>query len=578
MSDKSDNQENLKFRRDKVIGLGEKSVRKNYYPQLQSRIQDLEQTNRLLNQQIAERKTIEAELRISEERFRNLTENTTDLVWEIDSDFCYSYVSPKVLELLGYTANEVVGQSFFNLFNIENSDSRESGYFKDSFEQFKPFSGFERSLTHKDGRIITLESSAIPILDSNNRLSGYRGIDRDITEKKKNLATRKSLEDQLQRSQKLESLGTLAGGIAHDFNNILTPILGFAELAHLQLPADSKLKPGIEQIVLAAGRAKELVKQILDFSRPSQSEFINLNLSSIVKEALKLLRSTLPASIKIHFDIQSDAGIVLADPTKIHQVIMNLCTNAYHAMKEKGGELAISLRSVDIEAHDAKLIGVGLIAGSYVKIEVSDTGHGMNRQTVERIFDPYFTTKKPGEGTGLGLAVVHGIIKNHQGYINCYSEIHIGTSFHIYLPKSNSAGEHIQTTENIFIPRGTESIMIVDDEKQICDFMIQCLSELGYTATAFQTPQEALAAFQSAPESYDMVISDMTMPSLNGLQLSRFILERNPDLPIIICSGFSDLINDEKAKVLGIKKYLMKPIRRKDLAQTVRKFLDEKKV
>ncbi len=396
----------------------------------------------------------------------------------------------------------------------------------------------------------------------------------DIVLQKRAEEERAKLETQLRQAQKMESIGTLAGGIAHDFNNILTAVLGYAELAHDDLSVDQPSHAYISEVLKAGERAKSLVQQILAFSRQSEQEFKPLQIHLVVKEAVKLLRSTIPTTVEIKQDINVNSGTVLADPTQIHQIVMNLCTNAYHAMREKGGTLAVGLSPLTVGEDDAKVNQFHLLPGTYIRLEVSDTGCGMNRLTLERIFDPYFTTKPKGEGTGLGLAVVHGIVKSCGGHITVYSEPGMGTTFRLYLPRLADQGQQDQWQEAVELPRGHERIMVVDDEETIASMEKTMLEGLGYQVTIHTDPREAVMAMQLHPEAFDLICTDMTMPHLNGTEVTKRVRVFRPGMPVILCTGFSELINEEKAKALGLDGYLTKPLLRKDLATTVRAALD----
>ncbi|MEW6427578.1 MAG: DUF3365 domain-containing protein [Thermodesulfobacteriota bacterium] len=381
------------------------------------------------------------------------------------------------------------------------------------------------------------------------------------------------LEIQLRQAQKMEAIGTLAGGIAHDFNNILTAIIGYAELAALGAQKDSPLQSHLLAVLRAGERAKELVGQILAFSRSSEQQKRPLRLHLILKEAIKLLSASLPSTIEIREEIDPDCGAVLIDPTQMHQLVMNLCTNAYHAMRETGGVLAVSLGKVRIDAGDPKATDLSLQPGAYVKIEVSDTGVGMDRETMARIFDPYFTTKPKGVGTGLGLALVHGIVKSAGGHISVYSEVGRGTTFRVYLPQLPGDVDEVEVEEAEGCPGGDERILAVDDEAEVVALEKVVLEGLGYRVTTRTGSQEALALFREDPQGFDLVLTDMTMPAITGMELAREILAVRPEMPIILCTGFSELIDREKAKGMGIRGYLMKPVRRRDLARMVRAVL-----
>ncbi|MBU0484065.1 MAG: DUF3365 domain-containing protein [Proteobacteria bacterium] len=430
----------------------------------------------------------------------------------------------------------------------------------------------EKILVDSTGREIPILKTATRILFNEKDYILETFI--DITEQKETEVSRVKLENRLNQAQKMEAIGTLAGGIAHDFNNILTPILGYTEIVQSTLPERSESRENLSEVLKAAYRAKELVKQILTFSRQTEHELKPLKISLVIKEALKLLRSTIPTTIEIKENIDAQTGNVLADPTQIHQVLMNLCTNAYQAMRETGGILAVELKNIEIGKGDEKVAGLHLAVGPYVKLCVSDSGPGMERAVADKIFEPYFTTKKKGEGTGLGLSLVHGIVKSHGGHITVYSEPGKGTSFHVYLPRAIIEADAPETRNNSPLPTGNERILLVDDEEQIAGLEHQILSSLGYQVTSMTSSKQALATFTANPGNFDLVITDMTMPDMNGAELCQNLLAIRPDLPIILCTGFSELINKEKAESIGVREYIMKPVLRKDLAIVIRKILD----
>ncbi len=392
------------------------------------------------------------------------------------------------------------------------------------------------------------------------------GIARDITHDLE-------IEEQLRQSQKMEAVGTLAGGIAHDFNNILSGIFGYAQVAQMDLSDSDKANESIVQIVKGAQRATDLVQQILTFSRQTEREKVPLKIYIVVKEALKFLRSSIPASINIVENIISKS-MIMADATQTHQIVINLCTNAYHSMNESGGTLTVGLTETEIrQSHYG--IGKKILSGKYVKLEVSDTGHGMDKITIKKIFDPYYTTKEAGKGTGLGLAVVDGIIKGHDGFIKVDSEIGRGSTFQVFWPiieekDLNDISDKIKTYSSI----GTEQIMLVDDEKDILVPTKAILEEHGYKVTVFQDGLSAFEAFTENPDLFDLVITDITMPKMTGSALSGNILKIRSDLPIILCTGYNEQFPEDKAIEIGISKYIQKPIPAHTLLRLTREVLD----
>ncbi len=401
----------------------------------------------------------------------------------------------------------------------------------------------------------------------------------EIAVRKKAEKTNVRLEQQLQQAMKMEAIGTLAGGIAHDFNNILTAIIGYTDLARLNVEKhcgseNCPLSLNLDHLLAAGHRARELVKQILTFSRQQKRENVPVQLSAIVREALKLLRSTIPASIEIREKFVSDEGHIMADPTQIHQIVMNLCTNSYHAMRENGGILAVKLYETEMDSADIRVDRLQLRPGTFMVLEISDSGVGMNRMVLERIFDPYFTTKEESGGTGMGLAVVHGIIREHNGHISVYSEPGEGTTFKVFLPQIIASVQTHVVRQLEELPAGTERILLVDDEEFVLNLEKEILEKLGYQVTTFLNPLEALDVYDTHMDEFDLVMTDMTMPKMTGAQLVAEIVARNPQAAVIICTGFSELINERKAKALGASEYVMKPFVLREIATTLRKVLD----
>jgi CheY-like chemotaxis protein len=370
----------------------------------------------------------------------------------------------------------------------------------------------------------------------------------------------------------MEAMGTLAGGIAHDFNNILSGIFGYSQLAQSHISNPEKAKQDIDQILKGAKKAADLIQQILTFSRKTSHHKQVLPIFIVVKEALKLLRSSLPATIVIQDEIRSKA-LAMADPTNIHQVVINLCTNAHHAMGDTGGTLTVKLMEKSIIGQEP---GFGPLApGNYLELMVSDTGHGMDQQTRDRIFEPYFTTKRTGRGTGLGLALVHSIVEDHQGHILVKSQPGKGTNFHVFIPVTEKAGAAPgKDREEESDPKGTERILIVDDEPSLANIAQTFFREQGYSVATATNGVQALELFKSDPHGFDLVITDMTMPAMTGDLLATELLKLRPGLPIILCTGYSDKISKDRTRSLGIRRYVEKPLIMSELGKTVRELLD----
>ena len=415
-----------------------------------------------------------------------------------------------------------------------------------------------------------IDSESAEMLERFSRLASvaiynarlYTDIQHELERRRQAEDEAKKMEAQLRRSQKMEALGTIAGGIAHDFNNILSGIIGFSEIALYEIEKDSKLYRNVSQVVNAALRAKDLVRQILTFSRESCREKKIIQITLAVKESLHLIKASLPANIKIHREIADNIGYILANPTEIHQVLMNLCTNAVHAMEEKGGILKVSLSNVAIRDDGAS-------ERHYVRLNVRDTGMGISPEAMEKVFDPYFTTKSPDKGTGLGLAIVHRIVQSHNGVIRISSKPDEGTDIEILFPMVEKYVH--PDTGNLEAPAtGKGHILFVDDEELLADVGKHLLEKLGYTVTAFKEPAEALEYFKSQPQAFDELITDMDMPNMNGVQLIREILKIR-QIPVIITTGFSENISREDAAKLGVSELLMKPLTLHDLAASVQK-------
>jgi PAS domain S-box-containing protein len=476
----------------------------------------------------------------------------------IDLDGKIRYVNPAFEKVTGYSYDEAVG----NITKIAKTEKQDENFYHEIWEDISHGKIWRGNLltNRKDGSTVEEECTISPVKDETGKTINYVVVKRDITEERQ-------LQAQLSEAQKMEALGTLAGGIAHDFNNILTAIIGYSELSLLEAPPESRMQRNLQAVIGAGDRATKLIARILAFSRQTDQKLKPVLLMPVFEEVVKLLQASLPTTIDIQGDFQSDA-IVLADPTQIHQVLMNLCTNAGLAMRDCGGVLRIGLTEQDVDATLSRQLQ-NIKPGPYLKISVSDTGCGVSPEIKDRIFEPFFTTREKGEGTGLGLSVVHGVVKSHNGKIVLESELGKGTVFTIYLPiemKKSQATSSEQET----LHKGTERILFVDDEAFQMDLAKQLLQQLGYHVTCKNDSLEALEVYKANQNSFDLVITDMTMPNISGYELSKKLLSIRPDLPIILCTGFSDTIDEQKAEAIGVKGFIMKPYKINTLAKKIR--------
>ena len=474
--------------------------------------------------------------------------------------------------IYGYSAEEAIGQHISLLVPEDRRDEMEQVL--DAIRQDQPMRIYETMRRRKDGSLVDVSLSVSPVRDNTGQVVGAATIAHDISEIKRASEEKEKLETQLRQSQKMEAIGTLAGGIAHDFNNILAAIMGYSELVLDGLPPDSESAQNLETVITAANRAKDLTYQILSFSRQTEHRKVSLDLEPLIKEILKMLRATLPSTIEIKQNVPAGTGKVMADPVQIHQILMNLCTNAAQAMEESGGVLSIALDVVDFDDLAAKRY-LDLAPGQYQRLIVGDTGVGMDKEVLERIFEPFYSTKEVGKGTGMGLSVVHGIVKNYGGEITVYSEPGQGSTFNVHLPLAEGEQKKKPPLSAGELPRGSENILFVDDEPPLVDIGKKTLSRLGYQVQGFTSAQEALEAFKDAPEDFNLLITDYTMPKMTGVQLTNEILAIKPDLPIIMCTGFSERLNSIMAQELGVARLVMKPFMPGEIARVVREVLDK---
>jgi PAS domain S-box-containing protein len=515
------------------------------------------QYRRHLEQMVAERTQ---DLKEKEDQLRVIFKTAMDGFIIGDYEGRILNVNDTYCNMSGYSRQELLSMRATDLEVAETKAQREA-HVKRIFE--KENFRFETRHRRKDGTLFDVEVSV------QNR--GHEG--RHIVAFVRDISDRKKMEKRIRQAQKMEAMGTLAGGIAHDFNNILGVIFGCTELALMHSPENSRGSQHMRQVLKAAHRATDLVQQILVFTRRREMGKQPLRLSLVLKEVSKMLRATLPATIEIRQEIDRNSGMTLADPAQIHQILMNLGTNAAHAMQDTGGVLQLKLKNVQLDGDEVHMLG-DPGPGSYLKLTVGDTGHGMDRATLARIFEPYFTTKNPNEGTGLGLAVVMGIVKGYGGAISVQSEPGKGSRFHLFLPKTDDADEPDQprspTTRR---PLGKERILVVDDEVQLANTLGGMLRSLGYRVQVESESIQALRRFREDPEQFDLVISDMTMPNITGDVLARELMQIRVDIPIILCTGFSRRIKESQVESMGIRELMKKPICIEDLAAAVGKAL-----
>lgn len=508
-----------------------------------------------------EMRLAEKALKESERKYRLLVENANDAIF-IEKDGRIVFCNPKTEKILGCSSKELADLSFMGFVHPEDKVVLDR-----MLKRKAPVPAF--ALRIKSGRDLKLwtQISSVPFQWEGSPADFY--FLRDITAQKK-------LEAQLFQWQKTEAIGTLSGGIAHDFNNILSAIIGHTEIAMLKISKENNAYANMKSVLNAGLRARNLVKQILSYSRQSKPEMKPTLMGPVVQEALKLMRATLPVTIEIIQDIEAQGGNIIADGSQMHQVIVNLCGNAAHAMKENGGVIDVSLKRVVVNEGLAEF-HPDLYPGAYWVLAISDSGHGMSPEVQKRIFDPYFTTKDTGEGTGLGLSVVQGIVKTHGGAITVDSLPGEGATFSVYLPEAeNAAGtlDELQEESAKPFPTGNERILFVDDEEILTQIGKSFLEPLGYEVETRMSSVDALKLFQEQPDRFDLVITDMTMPNITGDKLALEVMKIRPEIPVILCTGFSEKITADRANALGIRRLLMKPLLLWEIATTVRSVLD----
>jgi PAS domain S-box-containing protein len=538
--------------------------RKNAERQLKKSYNELEEIVREktseLVKEIEQRKSAHADLQKSEEKYRSILESIQDAYFELDIKGRLKFFNSSLPELLGYSEKEVG--------KLRYKDITEEAEHERIFETFNRVyrTGKTSQVTFftciAKGSIRKNVGIILSLLKKNGEPVGFQGLARDVTEQH-------VMEKRVQQTQKMEAIGNLAGGIAHDFNNILGGIIGFTQLIKTHTQKLPKVQHYVDQVMKASERATDLVKQILLFSRQTESEKTPSDLTMLAKEVIKLLRASIPSTIEIKKDFKEGLSPVLADPTQIHQVLMNLCSNASYAMKSDGGCLGLTLTDTIItNEYDNEF--QELRAGEYIKLSVSDTGKGMDDQTLEQIFEPYYTTKEIGDGTGLGLATVHGIVEDHGGSIQVESEIGVGTTFHLFFPSVKKIVK--EDKEMVEIPEGNERILFIDDELYLARVGKEMLEDYGYRVEAITSSTKAFELFKKDPARFDLIITDYTMPEMTGRQLIGKIRKLNPKIPVIMCTGIS--LESEGLESLELSKLLLKPLDMDDMLIVIRKVLD----
>jgi PAS domain S-box-containing protein len=526
---------------------------------------------------ITDRKHSEEIIKTSEFKFRTVADYAYDWEYWLGEDQRIIFMSPSCERITGYTTEEFIADPALVQKIVHPDDAVTFNHHHDasfSFDQQNDNDECEFKVFHKNGEVVNILHNCRPIYDENGRFLGRRISNKNITERKKTEEKMQKSEKRLQQSEKMEAIRQLAGGIAHDFNNILTGIIGYTGMSQRHAENNPVLKKNLVKILAASDRAKHLVQQILSFSRQSSQQKVVTPLMPIVKEVLDLLKASIPSSVAIESDLENYTKPVLADPTKIHEVILNLATNAVQAMKQKG---TLTVRLLSAVLRQTESVRTGELApGEYSVIEVTDTGCGMNSQTIGKSFEPFFTTKRIGEGTGMGLSVVLGIVQQHGGNIQVESVEGKGTTFRIYLPASliSASDSGKKKSENTAF--GSERILFVDDEQMLVDLAENELTYLGYTVTCMSNGRDALEFLKNDASRIDILITDQTMPGLTGIELAQEALKLKHDLPVILCTGFSSQVNSEITKAMGIQHFVLKPYDINEISRLIRKMIDQK--
>jgi PAS domain S-box-containing protein len=568
------------------------------------RTAEISQVNVLLQAEITERKKSEEALRDSERLYHAIGESIDYGVWVCAPDGRNIYASKSFLEMVGINQEQCSNFGWGDVLHPDDAESTIASW-KECVETGGTWD-MEHRFRGVDGQWHPVLARGVPVKNEHSEIIYWAGINLDISRIKQaeetlqrtlnslelrvqerttelsqayeelqhEMEERRKTEAQLLQSQKMEAMGTLAGGIAHDFNNILAAIIGFSEMVEEDLPPESPSIPRIQRVLSAASRGRELVRQILAFSRKTETARTPLSLLSLVQETVQLLRASLPTTIEIKLSTKADRDTVLASPAELQQILMNLATNASFAMMETGGILDISITNVDFEP-DSPIFDADIEPGQYVQLVVTDTGSGMAPDVMKRIFEPFFTTREVGEGTGLGLAVVYGIVKSLHGTITVKSELGVGSVFRVFLPKVATEVQP-ESAKTVEIPRGKERVLFIDDEELLVEWGQALLERLGYEVTALTDSAEAFDIFSSDPSRFDLVITDQTMPHMTGLRLARELLKIRPNIPIILCTGHSDAVTPHTLKEAGVREFMLKPLAKRELSQAVRRVLEVK--